>query len=231
MDQIKPGFFGQTVAADSRRTEFDIKNEVLLFRKTPIDYLFFGDSITHFWELSAYFTPSNKRIVNRGIGGDTTTYALKRFEADVVQLHPRMCISLIGINDAWALEYDARSHKEGKAIADVVECAVQSHLKMLQMARANDIMMAICSVLPTNMEFTNHNPERQEYAVQLNRELKKLAQQFGCIYVDYHSLLTKKNGETVLDDITYEGLHPNARGYEKMAEILRETLAKNGYEI
>ena len=78
-----------TVAADSRRMEFDAKNEILIFHQTPVDYVFIGDSITHMWELQAYFKPNGWSIANRGIGGDTTKYVLKRFEADVLQLKPK----------------------------------------------------------------------------------------------------------------------------------------------
>lgn len=44
---ISPGFFGSVVAADSRRIEFDFKNETLLAKQTKIDDLFIGDFLSH----------------------------------------------------------------------------------------------------------------------------------------------------------------------------------------
>ena len=45
-------YFTQTVAADSRRKEFDIKNHSLICEGRKPECLFLGDSITHYWELN-----------------------------------------------------------------------------------------------------------------------------------------------------------------------------------
>ena len=55
---IKPGFFAKEASADSRRVEFDILNEQYLHCKKKADVVFFGDSITHFWDLELYFNPA-----------------------------------------------------------------------------------------------------------------------------------------------------------------------------
>ena len=93
---VKPGIFTVQAAADSRRVEFDTKNEVIVTNKVPVDFVFIGDSITHAWELNAYFGKMGRLILNRGIGGDTSEYLLRRFEADVLQLKPKYCVMLIG---------------------------------------------------------------------------------------------------------------------------------------
>ena len=46
-------YFSRTAAADSRRKEFDIKNHSLIYTDQKPDFLFIGDSITHYWELNA----------------------------------------------------------------------------------------------------------------------------------------------------------------------------------
>ena len=45
-------------------------------------------------------------ILNRGIGGDRTKSFLHRFYADAIQLKPKMVMIMVGINDAWDLEFD-----------------------------------------------------------------------------------------------------------------------------
>ena len=52
---LKPGLFGVAAAADSRRYEFDSGNEELLLAGVRPDVVFIGDSITHLWEVQAYF--------------------------------------------------------------------------------------------------------------------------------------------------------------------------------
>lgn len=59
-------YFSRTAAADSRRKEFDIKNHSLIYTDQKPDFLFIGDSITHYWELNAYFNLPGQLIVNRG---------------------------------------------------------------------------------------------------------------------------------------------------------------------
>lgn len=73
---------------DLRRTEFDIRNSQIFCNKIPVDIVFLGDSITHFWEVEEYFKEYGI-VVNRGIGGEVAHLAVKRFQADVVQLSPK----------------------------------------------------------------------------------------------------------------------------------------------
>ena len=42
-------YFSSIAAADSRRKEFDIKNHSLIYTEQKPDFLFIGDSITHYW--------------------------------------------------------------------------------------------------------------------------------------------------------------------------------------
>ncbi|HEU0010688.1 MAG TPA: GDSL-type esterase/lipase family protein, partial [Verrucomicrobiae bacterium] len=58
-----------------------------------------GDSITQGWgeDFSAWF--DGLKIANRGISGDTTRGVLIRLKEDVLALHPRAVVVLIGTND------------------------------------------------------------------------------------------------------------------------------------
>src|SRR5208283_263374 len=60
--------------------------------------VFLGDSITQGWTALAKVFPDFK-VVNRGIGGDTTRGILYRLNADVLALKPAAVVLLIGIND------------------------------------------------------------------------------------------------------------------------------------
>jgi hypothetical protein len=59
--------------------------------------VFFGDSITNFWNLAAAFP--GQPYINRGLSGQTTPQLLLRFRADVVALKPRVVVILGGTND------------------------------------------------------------------------------------------------------------------------------------
>lgn len=224
---IDPGLFSKQVAADTKRGEFNFKNAVILENDVKVDFVFIGDSITDFWEINAYLGGSNKMVINRGIGGDTTEFVLKRFDADVVQLKPKHCILMIGINDAWDLEDDPWTQKKGMDIEDVISRAYCNIYEMIKKAKENNINLILCSILPTNMEFTNKNKERSSYVLEVNKRLKAISNKEELIYVNYYSAFVE-NGQTyVKDGLTAEGLHPNTKGYNIMIEILRNTLLEN----
>lgn len=231
MTQIRPGLFGAAASADAHRHSFDVKNEVLLTKGTEIDYLFFGDSITQFWELSAYFNKPNQVIINRGVGGDTSYFASKRFMADAVQLNPKVCITLIGVNDAWELESNNWLLTPGNTLENVLVNTLANHRTMMQQAKDNNMELFVCSGLPTNMTFTNNEPERKKFVVKMNEGLQKLCEEFGYTYVDYFSSLVDEDQLSLRAGLAHDGLHPLTEGYDTMAAILTKKLLEKGYVI
>lgn len=228
---IRPGFFGGIVAADSRRVEFDYKNESLIQLKASIDYLFIGDSITHFWELKAYFNSPSKMVINRGIGGDTTEYLEKRWEADCLQLKPKVAIVMIGVNDMQVLEPDTWNGVKGKTVQEVKERILTNYLKIIEKCKQANQPLVICSILPTKMTFIQSWRERNQCILEVNEALKILCQTHRLIYVDYHQAMVAEDGCSIKDGLTFEGLHPILTGYLIMSSVLKETLAKHGMSI
>lgn len=63
--------------------------------------VFFGDSRALMW--SGPTVPNGYRVVNRGVGFQTTAQILLRFEADVAPLHPSVVVLEAGVNDLKAI--------------------------------------------------------------------------------------------------------------------------------
>jgi len=170
---VRPGMFGSQYAADSRRLEFDLQNEQLLFNERSIDFIFIGDSITHFWDLASFFARHGKVIVNKGISGDQSTPMGKRFEADVLQLRPRHVVMKIGINNCWAM--DAWVPEERKT-ADQIRVEVVADIQDMAM-RASDrgIIPILCSILPTCLDVQATMDAKNELVLAINRDLKDFA--------------------------------------------------------
>jgi lysophospholipase L1-like esterase len=228
---LTPGYFSLEVAADSRRGEFDCKNQVVVEKNIPVDFVFIGDSITQMWELQAYFQTSGQVILNRGIGGDVTEYILKRFPADVLQLKPKHCVLLAGVNDSWRLERDPFRQQPGLSLSRVLRRAATNFRNIAALAKSAGLDLILCSVLPTATTWTEREAERGRYILALNRAIQTLCAQNGFLYVDYHGNMVDKDGVTMRDGLTSEGLHPNVRGYDIMARALRETLAGAGIAL
>lgn len=220
---VSPGMFGKDVPADKRRIEFDFKNEVIVKNNISVDTVFFGDSITHFWELPAYFGSDYGVLINRGIDADDTRYAKRRLEADVIQLHPKNCVILLGINDTWYLEYDNWSCTPGELYADVFTTAIQNYSEIIMTLISNGIRPVLCSLLPTNMPWTTAETQREKYVLEFNDYLKQVSKECNLPYIDYYSefMVTQGDLSLINNELYHEGLHPNVYGYNKMANILK----------
>lgn len=226
---IKPGLFSTEAKADRKRAEFDSHNEAILYHNTTVDFVFFGDSITDWWDLQTYFGQSGKVIVNRGIGGDTTEFARKRFAADVLQLKPMNAVIKIGINNTWALD---EWHLEDRKTPGQIQREIVEDLRsMVQASIDHGITTILCSILPTCMDILKNDGERRQLVVRVNEAIKQLAEETGAIYVDYHSRMTASDGVTLRAGLSDDGLHPHVLGYNIMAEVLREELKRHGIEI
>ena len=218
VELLSPGTFGKTVAADNRRQDFDFSNEQILYTNTKIDYLFIGDSITQLWNLNVYFQ-TDKFLENRAIGGDNSIYLLKRFDADCIQLHPKKVIIMIGTNDIFRAEDDLWWKKAGEDVDKVLDEYKSNVEQMIEKCDIAGIDVILCSVIPSNIA-PPYNRERRWY---MTKEMNEFLQAQGKQYVDYHSVLTH-DGHSLPDDLTPDGIHPNAKAYALMAKKLKETV-------
>lgn len=223
----KSGYFSVTAAADSRRKEFNIKNHSVILSGNKPDFLFIGDSITHYWELNAYFNKPKQFIINRGIEGDTTTYLNKRFDADVLQLNPKYCIMGIGVNDTIDLEGDYWKLIPPLPYDHVLNRAKKNICEIISKTRASSTRLVITSLLPINIKLSLHEPERKHFICEFNQWLSETAKKENLIFVNYYMATSYPGTNKPLDNITYDGLHPNAKGYELMSTVLRNTLQKH----
>ena len=226
----RPGLFSTAVAADSRRLEFDYKNEVIVRNAVPVDFVFIGDSITHMWELNAYFGQSGRLVLNRGIGGDITEFVLKRFPADVLQLKPKHAVVMIGVNDAFGYLDEPVYGSPGRSPEAVVEQIVANITAIVALAREHGQSLALCSIMPTHAGLYGVGETMNRIIAAVNPRLKSLAGP-GVCYVDYHAAMIAEDGLTLRAGYSYEGLHPHVLGYNLMADVLRGALEAEGVAI
>jgi lysophospholipase L1-like esterase len=221
---VKPGTFGANGAADKRRVFFDFWNEQVIREDLPIGTVFMGDSITELWNLPVYFTPALGEITqNRGISGDLASVMARRFEADVIQLRPRNVVILAGTNDVSDM---VRADKSDEEIVSGVTASIES---MMDAAKAADIKVLVCSILPTNEDYRMHT-QRTELRARINERLQAACKAKGCIYVDYASQMSDANG-ALRKNLARDGLHPHYAGYEIMARVLKTTAKVNGVAL
>ncbi len=176
--------------------------------------VFYGNSITDFWIniMPEFF--EGEPYVDRGISGQTTPQMLIRFRQDVVNLKPSVVVILAGINDI--------NGNTGPSTLEMIEDNISS---MTEVARANGIRVALCSVLPCDSIYSRPDLHPAERVVQLNTWIKKYASDNGCIYVDYFSSMTDgKDG--LKKEYTSDGIHPNKAGYSVMGPLAQAAIMK-----
>lgn len=177
-----------------------------------------GDSITEFWQPSYPNFYADNGLINRGISGQTTPQMLLRFRTDVINLKPDAVVILAGINDI--------AENTGPI---TLEESLGNIISMVELAKANNIKVVLCSVLPANTFWWNAKIKPADKVIALNTMIKAYAEKNKITYIDYYSPTV--NNEKGLDKKWGDdGVHPNANGYKLMEPLLikavSETLKK-----
>lgn len=182
--------------------------------ETPTRVVFMGNSITDGWWNTDSLFFQNNRYIGRGIGGQTTAQMLVRFRADVIDLQPKAVVILAGTNDiAQNNGYIAPENILGNIIS------------MAELAKANNIDVILCSILPAYEYGWRKGLEPADKIIALNKMIKEYADRHNLTYVDYHSALKDaRNG--LPEKYSKDGVHPTMDGYKIMERLISEALEK-----
>lgn len=112
--------------------------------------VFFGDSITEFWDLAKFFPGC--RYINRGIAGQTTSQMLIRLRQDVIDIGATRCVILGGTNDLAGNSGRTSVQEIAGYLANL--CAV---------AHENNVEIFLASVLPVGDDGVH--PNERGYSV------------------------------------------------------------------
>ncbi len=192
---------------------YSAQNEQLIAAKNNENrVVFMGNSITEGWSQHAPKFFANKDYVNRGISGQTTPQMLLRFKQDVIALKPKLVVLLAGTNDI--------AENTGPSSIQMI---VNNITSMIEIARAHNIKVILCSVLPAYDYPWRPGLKPNEKIPKLNAALTRYSKEQDLPYVDYFSAMTDgKNG--LLKKYTYDGVHPNKLGYERMGVLLQKAI-------
>ena len=211
---IRPPQFG--TAADNYRMLRNFRNETIVTKQWPVDVVFTGDSVTHLWEIQGYFRRFGY-IVNSGISGDVAQVLARRLAADVVQLKPKVCVVLIGINNTLCLDEAGNTQTPD----DICRLFADSYVSILDQLKAASIRPVVCAVTPVHGEFAGH--DRNALVRRMNGILRELCSRYGVPYADYYTALAGEDG-AMRRELSWDGLHPHVIGYDRMAAVLSTIL-------
>lgn len=177
--------------------------------------VFLGSSIFEFWKqkVPQYFT-GHKGYLDRGIAGQISPQLLIRFRQDVIDLKAKAVIILAGSNDIAG----TTGHVTNEGIMDNVK-------SMVQLAKANHIKVILCAYLPVYDYPWRKGLEPANKIINLNKLIKAYAAEQQLTLLDYFTpFVDSRDGQKA--ELTTDGVHPNVAGYQIMAKITDEAIAK-----
>jgi lysophospholipase L1-like esterase len=174
------------------------RNDILM----PYLIIFVGNSITEGCNWAELF--SNPRIINRGVGGDTTKGVLTRLP-EILNSKPSKIFLNIGTNDLgmnMRLEHIIQNYE---AILDLIQTSSPTTKVYVQ------------SVLPTN----NHPERNNDSIIALNSQIKELTEIKSIKYINLYDSYLDTNGNLKIE-FTYDGLHLKREGGYEIWKTLIE---------
>lgn len=187
------------------------KENARLAPATSHRVVFFGDSITELWKLLDFSFFTND-LIDRGVSGQTTSQMLLRFQADVIDLHPRAVQILAGTNDI--------AGNTGLMTPEMTEANIAS---MTELAQANGIKVILASIPPAAGFPWRPGLEVTGKIVAFNDWIRAYAASHHAVYADYWSALQDGQGG-IKPGLAYDGVHPTEQGYDVMLPVLEEAL-------
>ncbi len=166
------------------------------FGDYEIDVAFLGDSLTDGYDVKSYYP--QYRVVNRGIGGDTTVGLEDRLQVSLYDLKPKIAVMLIGANNMSNM-FDN----------------YENILKGFQ-TNVPETKIILLSLTSMSREWGKKN----QLAAYNNVKIKMLAEKYSFEYVDlYSALLNLETGE-IYEEYTTDGGHLTALGYEVLTKMI-----------
>lgn len=175
------------------------RNDIL----TPNLIIFVGNSITQGCNWAELF--SNPRIINRGVGGDTSKGILNRLP-EIVNSKPDKIFLDIGTNDL------------GKNIR--IEEIIKNYEEVINLIQYSSptTRIYVQSVLPTN----NHPERSNDSIIALNSQIKELAERKSVKYINLFDSYLDTNGSLRME-LSYDGLHlKRLGGYEIWKSLIEK---------
>ena len=178
--------------------------------------VFIGDSITDGCALDNYYSALSPATYNRGIGGDNTEGVLNRLKISLFHIKPSKIVLMIGIND---INGNVSNQK-----------ILENYDEILTQIKAElpDTQVFCVSILPINNDLESYTlinvDKTTERVLEINPEIKKLAEEHGYQFVDVFDEFADENRH-LYKELSPDGIHLNDPGYQKYSGLLKPYLA------
>jgi lysophospholipase L1-like esterase len=171
-----------------------------LLNKEEEYHVFVGDSLIEQFPVEELY--GCQKVLNRGIGQDTTMGLENRLERNINNIRIASCFIMIGRND---LKY--RDAEETVERVDKLVKAIKARKKYFVS-------------IPVGVKV-----EYAEGIMRVNNGIRERAKRGGFEYIDVSKEFVNTNGE-IERELFYDDVHLTMSGYERISKILREYLLR-----
>ncbi len=156
------------------------------------------------------------KVVNRGIGSDRIGIddrgILHRLDCSVFNCDPGVVVIQNGVNDLGELK------RNGTPTIDEIDKCYRKVISKIR-TRLPDTPLVIVGLFPTRDKYGDLVPS----LLELDARQKKIAEDFGCTYLEMFSALSGPDG-FLKKEYSREGLHLTEAGYKVWMKKLNDVL-------
>ena len=157
-----------------------------------------------YWLMQAHPT---WEVINQGVNAQRSDVIAARFDEEVIAKHPSVVVIIAGVNDV----YQGRGAEHVKAqLAD-----------MYRRARAAGIRVVAGTIIPYNTATPDQNARMHE----INAWIRAQADAGVVTFVDTREAAAAPGNRDLLVS-SPDGLHPDAAGYRRMAEVIAPAIER-----
>lgn len=160
------------------------------------------------------------QIHNRGISGNKVPDLDRRWQADCIDIQPKILSILIGVNDIWHKlngRYDGTSESYRDGFAALVE-RTQTALPSTAIVICEPFVLMSGSVERNRDQWFPEFDVRRTYA-------KEVAKNAGAIWVPFQTMFDDSvTTGTGPEKLAGDGVHPTQLGHQLMAKTWREAV-------
>lgn len=180
------------------------------FENLPLEnngIVFLGNSITERGNWNELMP--NKRIGNRGIGGDNTYGVLARLD-NILKSQPKKIFIMIGINDLGrGLPIHVISNNYRNILLQIRENSPNTEIYIQSVLPLNDHILA-----------ADYLKNKKTIIQDLNSELKNIATEFKLPFIDLYANIFADGKGDLFPELTVDGIHLNPSAYKLWANYL-----------
>ena len=186
----------------------------------PDGVLFFGDSITEWYDIEKYY-PDVEVKYNCGVAGSTSESLMWICDEAVIKYKPKVMVFLVGTNDLG--NTNMRSPRE-------IAMNVKNIFDLIT-GNLNDIKIIHVSTLPCNEEL---HGEAAGKVMRTNKNIKIVNDEYleiiknfkNVTFINAYEKFIDKETNNITESLSEDGLHLTKDGYELLTEIIKPEITK-----